>query len=391
MSEPASAAPSTKPARAGSRARHGSGSLYQQKRRDGTPAPTWWTKVYAHGRPVRESTGTDDRTAAEQILRERLDRVYKGLPITRLHTVTITELLDDLEQHYQTTGRRNPTEAKRRLAPIRAAFAGWKAAELDAAAWDRYVADRRRRDKVSNATVNRARAFLLRAYSLGLERGKVARVPIIHALREAPPRAGFLERDEFESIVKHLAPEVALGCRIAYTLAWRRSEVFSLERRHVSLDTGVLTLEKTKNGDARRAYLPADLLVALREHLAKVDALQMKLGRIYQRVFIYTEGAQRGHRVGLFRAPWRRACFAAGKPGAIVHDLRRSGVRNMVRNGISETVAMKVSGHRTASVFRRYNVTSDADLRAVAERMGMSTGITAPAASKTRVATLRQS
>lgn len=98
----------------------------------------------------------------------------------------------------------------------------------------------------------------------------------------------------------------------------------------------------------------------------------MKLGRIYQRVFIYTEGAQRGHRVGLFRAPWRRASFAAGKPGAIVHDLRRSGVRNMVRNGISETVAMKVSGHRTASVFRRYNVTSDADLRTVAERMGMS-------------------
>ena len=209
----------TKPARSGKRARHGSGSLYQQKRRDGTLAPTWWTKVYSHGRPVRESTGTDDRVAAERILRERLDRADKGLTIVRLHTVLVTELLDDLQAHYDTTGRRNPVEAKRRIAPLRAAFANWKAAELDAAGWDRYVAERRRRDKVSNGTLNRALALLLRAYSLGLERGKVARVPIIHALKEAAPRQGFLERDDFESILKHLHPVVALGCRIAYTLA----------------------------------------------------------------------------------------------------------------------------------------------------------------------------
>ena len=63
----------------------------------------------------------------------------------------------------------------------------------------------------------------------------------------------------------------------------------------------------------------------------------------------------------------------------------------MVRNGVSETVAMKVSGHRTASMFRRYNITSDEDLRAVAERMGMSSGITETAASKTRLVSVRSS
>lgn len=378
-----------RPPRAGTRARHGSGSLYQQRRRDGTLAPTWWTKLYVHGRPVRESTGTDDRDAAERILRERLDRADKGLPVVRLHTVLFTELLDDLQAHYDSTRRRNPIEAKRRLAPLRAYFKGWRAAEIDAAAWDRYIADRRRRGAVSNATLNRALCFVVRALRLGLERGRVARVPIIHSLKESAPRQGFVEHDDFEAILKHLDPVVALGCRVAYVLAWRRSEVFRLERRHVNLDTGALTLDTSKNGDPRRAYVPAELVATLRAHLTQVDALQVRLGRVFRRVFVYVDGPQTGRPVGLFRKPWARACRAAGRPGVILHDLRRSGIRNMVRAGVSETVAMKVSGHRTASTFRRYNITSDEDLRAVAERMGMSTGITGQERAETRRATVR--
>ena len=308
----------------------------------------------------------------------------------RLHTVTVTELLDDLQAHYETTGRRSPKEAKRRIAPLRDYFKGWKAAEVNAAAWDRYVVERRRRDRVSNATLNRALCFLLRAFRLGFERHKVAQIPIIHELKESAPRQGFLERADFEAIVQHLDPVAALGCRIAYTLAWRRSEVFKLERRHVNLDTGALTLDKTKNGDSRRAYLPADLVAELREHLTKVDALQVRLGRVFRRVFVYT-GRWAGHQVGDFRVAWAEACKAAGRPGAIFHDLRRSGVRNMVRAGVSETVAMKISGHRTSSMFRRYNITSDEDLRAVAERMGMSSGIAEPGATKTRIVSMRSS
>src|SRR5262245_65349578 len=73
--------------RRSARARRGSGVLYQQRRRDSTVAPTWWSKIYVNGRPVRESTGTTDRETAEGVLRDRLTRASQGLPVVRLQEI----------------------------------------------------------------------------------------------------------------------------------------------------------------------------------------------------------------------------------------------------------------------------------------------------------------
>ena len=77
-----------------------------------------------------------------------------------------------------------------------------------------------------------------------------------------------------------------------------------------------------------------------------------------------------------FKASWAAACQAAGlwdaakkKPTRLFHDARRSAVRNMVRAGVSEDVAQRISGHKTKAVFSRYNVTSETDLKDAARRM----------------------
>ena len=186
-------------------------------------------------------------------------------------------------------------------------------------------------------------------------------------LAESNVRTGFFDREQFDSAIAHLPEALRPMVTFAYITGWRiPSEVLTLQWRQVDLDAGTVRLDRgtTKSGEGRVIHMTADLRTLLESQRAITDAYQKEREKICPWVF-----HPHGQQIHDFRNAWQTACRLAGCPGRIPHDLRRTAVRNFVRAGVSEHVAMKLSGHRTANVFRRYDIVSDSDLVDAAEKL----------------------
>ena len=348
------------------------GTLYRPKLKSGRPSTIWWIKYYVDGRPVRESTGTEKESDARRFLKAREGRVATGQPmLPRADRVRYEEAAEDLRQHYETTGSRDPGEAEFRLKHLDAFFATWRLSRVGPADVTEYVAQRQAED-AANGTINRELAVLNRMLRLAYENGKLYRLPVIRKPKESAPRQGFFERDQFDTVRRHLRPDLQVAVAIAYVLGWRmQSEVLALERRQIDLGAGTLRLEPgtTKNDDGRVVYLTPHLQSLLAGQLGRVEALQKQTGRIVPYLFPHLDGRHQGERIQDFRRAWKTACRKAGVSGKYRHDFRRTAVRNMVNAGVPERVAMTITGHRTRAVFDRYHIVSPADLKSAAQKL----------------------
>jgi integrase len=388
------------------------GSVYSRKR-----SPYLWIKYHQHGRPVRESTGTKNETVARRMLRAREGDVEHGIPIDpKVGRVTFHEAAEDMLNDYKANRKKTYIDAKRRINKHLAPFFGNKrmssVTTSDVRAFiakrlaDTYLVRPARRVKRRNGTwqelpeerrpvsigeINRELTVLKRMFSLAVEAGKLHRKPHIAMLREDNVRVGFFEREQYEAVLAHLSEALRPVVTFAYVTSWRiNSEVLTIQWRQVDLRVGEVRLDPvtTKNREGRVFYLTPELQQLLKEQRASADEIQRQKNMIVQHVFFHRPvskagalGYLAGHRIsgcGFYQAG-RRARTAAGCPGRIPHDFRRTAIRNMVRAGIPERVAMKLSGHKTRSVFDRYNVVSDGDLRDAARRLGHTGGHTSPA------------
>lgn len=376
-------------------------SLYQRTLRSGTTSPVWWMKYSAAGRVIRQTTGTTDKRTAQRFLDSRVGRAAEGQPILpRADRVRYEEAAEDLRQHYATTGSRGTVEAGWRLAHLGAFFAGRRLVNLGPQDASAYVAHRQGQG-ASNATINRELAVLGRMLRLAVANNKLMRMPDFRDRKpkEAAPRAGFFEPEQYESVRRRLPADLQAACAIAYTYGWRmRSEVLTLRLSQLDLKAGTLRLEPgmTKNDDGRLRVPHPGARAAPGRPVGPRGGpgRQLEPARIIPYLFPHftgtatrrpgTRGAVLGEQRTEFRKAWATACKGAGCPGMLRHDFRRTAARNLDRAGVPRSVAMKITGHRTEAVYRRYTITSDADQRDAAVRLGTFLGTPRGGALETR-------
>lgn len=185
--------------------------------------------------------------------------------------------------------------------------------------------------------------------------------------------AGFFEREQFEAVRACLKPHYRGIVSFAYITGWRTpSEILPLEWRQIDMRVGEVRLDPgtTKNGQGRVFPFTAELREVLERQERTAEGLRRQ-GLTVSHVFFHTSGKKAGQRIKEdgFAKAWQQARVEAGCPDRIVHDLRRTAVRNLVRAGVPERVAMQLTGHKTRAVFERYNIVSHGDLHDAAQRL----------------------
>jgi integrase len=217
---------------------------------------------------------------------------------------------------------------------------------------------RKRLDEgVSNDTVNGSLRLLRRMLILAHEDGKIHVVPKVRLLKNGAARQGFLVREQFEKLIGHLPANLKPLVTFLYYCGVRLGEAKQIVWPQVDLGAALIRLEEdqTKNSEARTVPLP-DVLVKM------LKQIKPKEGTVFDATNL--------------RKAWQKACVAAGlgtfsevegKPdprytGLIIHDLRRSAIKNLMKAGVNEKVAMKISGHKTRDVFDRYHIVDTADV-----------------------------
>ncbi len=329
----------------------GDGRVYQR-------GNTWWIEFWHRGKQFRESGGPSEKKARIKLkarMKEILGDRFVGLKEERL---TVAELLGNLILHLETKGARSVRAYRYHVTPVREFFSLTLAVDVTTARVEEFIKKRREAGR-TNATINRETGALKQALNLARKQGRLARVPYIPMLKEDNARQGFFEREDFEAVAGNLPPAVADIARFAYLSGWRKGEILPLRWDAVDRSAREVRLRTSKNGRPRTLPLEGELWGLIeRRWAARQFTTWDGLAHVSEYVF---------HRYGRpwvdIAKPWKEACEKAGQKGRLFHDLRRTAVRNMVRAGVPQAVAMSISGHRTVSMFLRYNIASEDDKR----------------------------
>ena len=339
----------------------GDGKLHQR-------GNVWWADYTVRGHRYQRSTGKDNRRDANDWLRKELDEARQGRSIS-VDKITVQDLVQELFRQYDVDGRKTKDDDERRwklhLGPF---FRTQKASDVTRPMVRGYIQQRKAEEDwhgnlPQNATINRELAVLREAYSLAVKDERLSHMPSFQGLmldESANVRRGFLKDSQYERLAA-ATTKFGLWLRamfeVYYSYGWRSSELPKMRVRLLDFESRTIAIDTSKNGDPRTVKMTEKVFELLNACCAgKGD-----------NDFVFTR--KNGLRIKDFRGAWESVTEAAGVPGLLVHDLRRTGARNLRRAGVDRDTVMRIGGWKTDSVFRRYNIVDEEDLEKAAQAL----------------------
>ncbi len=309
---------------------------------------TWWIQYYSNGDQIRESSGSDKKSVAEELLRQKMVDADNGAVAPKKQSYE--QLRDALYDHYETHKLKSmfhKADGTRYLGPVPALdrfFAGWKMEQIKTPALKDFVRERQAEGE-GNSNINHSLRILRRMFWLQVEENHFPSnlVPHFPLLKKDAARRDFLTPEEFEKVLAHLSPAVRPVAIVGYNSGARRGELLKLRWADVNLKEGFMTFRDTKNGEDRDVPIIGDARLAL-------EALR-KAHPGAELVFV----RKNGQPVRDFRRAWKNALTKAGLEGHKFHGLRRGmATRLMATPGVDSQTARMITGHKDAATFEQY-------------------------------------
>ena len=338
----------------------GTGSVYRPTYRNKQTglketSAVWWLSYYVGGQKRRESSHLTNKTQAIALLKTRNGEAVTGrLKSVDMQKTTLKDLAERVRSSYLLLQNRSTPRMERALKTLEAYFGpDCLALSMDGDRIEAYAKSRLAKG-LAHATVQYELAILRRGFRLAAKVGK-ALVPAFPILAVDNARQGFFEPEELTTLLSYLPVYLQPVFRFACITGWRtQSEILTLTWAHVDFRTGMLHLDPqyTKNKQPRSFPFAG--------HPVLARLLQTQYADRGDSLLVFH---RHGHPIKDYTTAWSNARVKAGQPTRIVHDLRRTAIRNLRRAGVPEQTAMKLSGHKTRSVFDRYDIHNEDDLR----------------------------
>lgn len=348
----------------------GSGSVYQR-------GSVWWFKYYdRNGRAHRESSRSRRKADAEKKLRKRISEIADGRRVLGCDAerTTFEDLRRFIVDDYRLNGRKSLDSVHQSFRALARWFAGFRAHEISYECLEHYAAERIAEGR-ARATVKRELVLLHRAFVLA-ERAERARVPRFPTVSVHNARSGFFEREQWLAVRRHLSAPIRDVGDFAYLTGWRVMEILTLQWRQVDFASGAVRLDPGSTKNATGRVFPFSHLFELKALLERRRRETKRLLRLSEAIVPWVFHDAKGEPLFWGKRPkkslrraWHRACQSSGNPGKLLHDFRRTAVRNLVRAGVGQNVAMELVGQKSDSIFRRYDIVATEDLVDGVERL----------------------